>query len=47
MTWNNQRWIRYRSTMALLEDFLEKFADTVKHPERGDLSLSGTDRKRP
>lgn len=38
MTWNNQRWIRYRSTMALLEDFLEKFADTVKHPERGDLS---------
>ena len=38
MTWNNQRWIRYRSTMALLEDFLEKFADTINHPEPGDLS---------
>jgi predicted acylesterase/phospholipase RssA len=36
MTWNNQRWIRYRSTMALLETFLAKFAYSMNNPEPGD-----------
>jgi hypothetical protein len=36
MTWDNQRWIRYRSTIALLETFLAKFAYSMNHPEPGD-----------
>jgi predicted acylesterase/phospholipase RssA len=37
MTWQNQRWIRYRSTMALLETFLAKFAYSTNNPEPGDV----------
>jgi predicted acylesterase/phospholipase RssA len=47
MTWNNQRWIRYRSTMALLETFLAKFADTINHPEPGDSSYFELIRNNP
>jgi predicted acylesterase/phospholipase RssA len=36
MTWNNHRWIRYRTTMALLEAFLAKFTQSIDHPESGD-----------
>lgn len=37
MTWDNQRWIRYRSTVALLETFLAKFAYSMSNPEPGDM----------
>jgi predicted acylesterase/phospholipase RssA len=40
MTWNNQRFIRYRSTMALLETFLAKFAYGMNNPEPGDVPYS-------
>jgi hypothetical protein len=36
MTWDNQRWIRYRSTMEVLKDFLSRFATSLKSPEPGD-----------
>jgi predicted acylesterase/phospholipase RssA len=39
MTWDNHRWIRYRSTMAVLESFLAGFADSVEHPEAGDSTV--------
>jgi predicted acylesterase/phospholipase RssA len=39
MTWDNHRWIRYRSTAALLEEFLGKYANSIEHPEPGDTSL--------
>jgi hypothetical protein len=39
MTWDNHRWIRYRSTMALLETFLADFAYSVEHPEPGDKNF--------
>jgi hypothetical protein len=47
MTWDNHRWVRYRSTMALLESFLADFAHSVEHPEPGDqtfFELIGRDR---
>jgi predicted acylesterase/phospholipase RssA len=39
MTWDNHRWIRYRSTMAVLESFLGGFADSVDNPETGDSTV--------
>ncbi|MEO6911281.1 MAG: hypothetical protein ABI158_10185 [Edaphobacter sp.] len=36
MTWDNQRWIRYRSTMSEIEKFLKAFATSVEKPEPGD-----------
>lgn len=36
MTWTNQRWIRYRSTMALLETFVADFSKAIRNPEPGD-----------
>jgi len=39
MTWDNQRWVRYRSTMGLLETFLADFAYSVEHPEAGDRTF--------
>ena len=39
MTWDNHSWVRYRSTMALLETFLTEFAHSVEHPEPGDRSF--------
>jgi hypothetical protein len=47
LTWNNQRWIRYRSTMALLETFLADFAYVVKNPEEGDSSYSDLIKNNP
>jgi predicted acylesterase/phospholipase RssA len=39
MTWDNHRWLRYRSTMALLETFLADFSFSIKHPEESDSSF--------
>jgi len=50
MTWDNHRWVRHRSTMALLETFLADFAYSVEHPEPGDRSffeLIGRDKEVP
>jgi len=50
MTWDNHRWVRYRSTVALLESFLADFAYSVEHPEPGDqtfFELIGRDRNVP
>jgi hypothetical protein len=30
LTWDNHRWVRYRSTMGLLEDFLNRFHKTYE-----------------
>jgi hypothetical protein len=40
MTWDNHRWIRYRSTMALLETFLTDFSQSIDHPEPGDRTYA-------
>ena len=39
MTWDNHRWIRYRSTTALLQEFLGEYADRIEHPETGDADI--------
>lgn len=36
MTWDNQRWIRYRSTMSEVEKFMAAFSETALGPEAGD-----------
>lgn len=38
MTWDNHRWIRYRSTMAVIETFLSSLRNTLEHPEPDDRS---------
>ena len=40
MTWDNHRWIRYRSTMEVLAEFLSRFANSLEHPEAGDRTYS-------
>lgn len=39
MTWDNHRWIRYRSTVALLEEFLGKYSNAMENRETGDPGL--------
>ena len=39
MTWDNHRWIRYRSTTALLQQFLHEYAFSIEHPESGDSNI--------
>jgi hypothetical protein len=39
MTWNNHRWIRYRSTTALLQQFLSDYAFSMEHPEPKDFDM--------
>ncbi len=39
MTWDNHRWIRYRSSVSLLDQFIADFADSLEHPEPGDTSV--------
>jgi predicted acylesterase/phospholipase RssA len=34
--WENHRWLRFRSVMSLLEEFLKDFGDTYNSPEHGD-----------
>jgi predicted acylesterase/phospholipase RssA len=36
MTWDNHRWVRYRSTVAQLERFLADFSFSVQNPAPGD-----------
>ncbi len=36
MTWDNQRWVRYRSTMAQLETFLKDISFALHNPQPGD-----------
>lgn len=38
ITWDNQRWVRYRSTMWLLEEFLSSLCNALANPEPGDRS---------
>jgi predicted acylesterase/phospholipase RssA len=45
MTWDNHRWTRCRSTMALLEVFLADFAHSLENPEPGDRSYSNLMRR--
>lgn len=47
MTWDNQRWIRYRSTMEVVKDFLARFAASLKSPEAGDRSYVELVRRDP
>jgi predicted acylesterase/phospholipase RssA len=39
MTWDNHRWIRYRSTIALLQEFLSEYARVIEHPEADDVKM--------
>lgn len=36
--WENHRWVRYRTTMGLLEHMLRQAVDAYEHPEAGDAS---------
>lgn len=38
MSWDNHRWIRYRSTMSLIEQMLTAVAEAYGHPMHGDQS---------
>ncbi len=40
MTWDNHRWIRYRSTMEVLAEFLSRFALSLEHPGADDRTYS-------
>ena len=40
LTWDNHRWVRFRSMMALFEDMLDEIDVAMKHPEPGDRSYS-------
>ena len=39
MTWDNQRWIRYRSTSTVLQEFLIHYSTVLQNPEAGDSSI--------
>jgi predicted acylesterase/phospholipase RssA len=38
LSWDNHRWIRYRSMMGLLEEMLEEIEFAIKNPVPGDRS---------
>ena len=38
LSWDNHRWVRYRSMMGLLEQMLEEIEFTIKNPAPGDRS---------
>ncbi|HEY2016223.1 MAG TPA: patatin-like phospholipase family protein [Bryobacteraceae bacterium] len=38
MTWDNHRWVRYRSTVATLETFLTQFSETLNEPVVQDVA---------
>lgn len=40
LSWDNHRWVRYRSLMQLLEDTLNAIADSVKNPMPGERSYT-------
>lgn len=37
MTWANHRWLRMRSCLASVEEFLASFEDVCAHPQAGDI----------
>jgi hypothetical protein len=39
MTWDNHRWIRYRSSTSLVQQFLSDYADAMEHPEAGESDI--------
>ena len=39
MTWDNHRWIRYRSSTSLLGEFLTHYASSAGNPQPGDPSI--------
>jgi predicted acylesterase/phospholipase RssA len=52
LSWDNHRWVRYRSTMGLLEEMLNAIEFTIKNPAPGDrnyeeLILRGADQAPP
>jgi hypothetical protein len=47
MTWDNHRWIRYRSTMEVMKDFLSRFSKSLRSPEPGDRSYAELVRRQP
>jgi len=38
LSWDNHRWVRYRSMMGLLEEMLEEIEFAIKNPAPGDRS---------
>lgn len=40
LSWDNHRWIRYRSTMTLIEDLLRFFIRAYKNPMHGDRTYA-------
>jgi hypothetical protein len=41
MSWDNHRWIRLRTTLALLDEHLQQLANAVDYAEAGDVSYAG------
>ena len=39
MTWDNHRWIRYRSSTELVQQFLGDYAHSMENPEPGDSNI--------
>ena len=40
LTWDNHRWIRFRSLMALFEDMIEELDTALEHPVSGDRTYA-------
>lgn len=40
LTWDNHRWVRFRSLMALFEDMIEDLEFALGHPEPGDRTYA-------
>ncbi len=38
LTWDNHRWVRYRTAMAMLEDTLDQVRRSYEEPEEGERS---------
>jgi hypothetical protein len=38
LSWDNHRWVRYRSTMSLIEELLSELASAYQNPMPGDKS---------
>jgi hypothetical protein len=47
MTWDNHRWIRFRSTMAVTDGFVTAFTGAFDHPEPGDRTYQDLIRDNP
>ncbi len=40
LTWDNHRWVRFRSLMALFEDMFQQIDAAMEHPAAGDRSYA-------